>query len=60
MNWSVTSPEDAKKILLGRSRISLFEKIAILKTEFLGVFSSRTFAPMFRAINKEVYKIPYE
>jgi hypothetical protein len=52
-------PGGCKELLLGRSLISLFEKIANLKTEFLGVFSSWVFAPMFRAIYKEVYKIPY-
>jgi hypothetical protein len=31
MNWSITSQENAKKVLLGRSLISLFEKMNNLK-----------------------------
>jgi hypothetical protein len=52
MNWSIPFPEDARQALLGRSQISLFEKIANLKTEIPGVFSSWAFAPMFRAIHR--------
>ncbi len=37
----------------------MFEKIASLKMEFLGVFYSWVFAPLFRAIYKEVHKISY-
>jgi len=45
MHGSIPSPEDAKQVLLGRSQVSLFEKIANLKTEIPGVFSSWAFAP---------------